>query len=242
MKLDIYRKRFDHLNENIDLGLNLLSDVEEELLFETDPIRKSKYMRDKERLLAQLIGFRTEVDLLRANIGQSPGESADLIVVLEGMNQKIESILTHQQSTLQGLELLRRDILDKLETHAQDLLRPILGKLNAADLDATKRVLGHIENVDIESQQVRQILGSVRAAADEVIEMHSNDPEVQRILTVADTFDDPKLEIKHRLKLTIPIIPFLLSYESEAGWNNSANLRRTWEWLLQKTGRNKTGE
>jgi hypothetical protein len=44
--------------------------------------------------------------------------------------------------------------------------------------------------------------------------------------------EDPGLDVKHKLKVTIPIVPFLLEYEGEFELNSRLNLRRVWGALV----------
>ena len=48
--------------------------------------------------------------------------------------------------------------------------------------------------------------------------------------------DTPALGVAHKLKLTVPIIPFSLGYEGEIQLGSRMNLEMAWEWLKQKLG------
>jgi hypothetical protein len=52
---------------------------------------------------------------------------------------------------------------------------------------------------------------------------------------VGEVADDPNLEVKHKLKVTIPIVPLFLSYEGELGLSSSRKLSEVWkafqEWV-----------
>ena len=55
--------------------------------------------------------------------------------------------------------------------------------------------------------------------------------EVERLSEVVEA---PKLDVKHKLKITAPIIPFILSYEGEVELRSGLNLEVAWQRLVTK--------
>ena len=47
----------------------------------------------------------------------------------------------------------------------------------------------------------------------------------------ADMVSAPELSVKHKLKVTIPIVPLLLGYEGEVELNSRLNLEASWQAL-----------
>lgn len=48
---------------------------------------------------------------------------------------------------------------------------------------------------------------------------------------IVETISAPGLDVRHRLKLTVPIIPILLAYEGEVEFNIRASLEAIWKKL-----------
>jgi hypothetical protein len=48
---------------------------------------------------------------------------------------------------------------------------------------------------------------------------------------LSDVVDDPKLDVTHKLKVSIPIIPLILSYETEVELKSGLNLKAAWQRL-----------
>ena len=46
--------------------------------------------------------------------------------------------------------------------------------------------------------------------------------------SLSEVVDDPKLDVTHKLKVSIPIIPLILSYETEVGLKSGLNLKAAW--------------
>ncbi|OYD99559.1 hypothetical protein [Nostoc sp. 'Peltigera membranacea cyanobiont' 232] len=46
---------------------------------------------------------------------------------------------------------------------------------------------------------------------------------------IIEVLNHPTLDAKHALKVSIPIIPFILSYEGELGLGAGVKIREAWE-------------
>ena len=51
-----------------------------------------------------------------------------------------------------------------------------------------------------------------------------------------EVVDDPKIDVKHRLKVAVPIIPAILKYEGIIALESGVNLEKAWKWLKKKMG------
>ena len=47
----------------------------------------------------------------------------------------------------------------------------------------------------------------------------------------------PEIDAKHALKVSIPIIPFILAYEGELGLGTGIKLKEVWKNLKSKFGK-----
>jgi hypothetical protein len=56
---------------------------------------------------------------------------------------------------------------------------------------------------------------------------------------VAQALDDPKADMGHKLKVALPIIPGILSYETELSLKGGVNLKAAWQRLFRRMGGNK---
>ena len=45
---------------------------------------------------------------------------------------------------------------------------------------------------------------------------------------------DPELDVKQKLKVTLPIVPMLVEYEGEFELGSGFNIRSAWERLIAK--------
>jgi len=61
---------------------------------------------------------------------------------------------------------------------------------------------------------------------------------VTDVAIASEVVNDPKLDVGHKLKVTIPIIPLMLSYEGEIDLKSGLNLKKAWQklktWIRDK--------
>ena len=61
---------------------------------------------------------------------------------------------------------------------------------------------------------------------------------ITEVAVASDVVDDPKLDVGHKLKVSIPIIPLILSYEGEIDLKSGLNLKKAWQklktWIRDK--------
>jgi len=57
---------------------------------------------------------------------------------------------------------------------------------------------------------------------------------VSEAKNLSEMVDDPKLDVSHKLKVSIPIIPLILTYETEVGLKSGLNLKAAWQRLKAK--------
>ena len=51
---------------------------------------------------------------------------------------------------------------------------------------------------------------------------------------VAQALDDPEADMRHKLKVALPIIPGILSYETELALKGGVNLKAAWQRLVRR--------
>ena len=65
----------------------------------------------------------------------------------------------------------------------------------------------------------------------------AEDPYIaNRVFELSKRLQDEKseIEVKHLVKLTIPIIPGLIKYETSLGLKGTKNLKKAWNYLVNK--------
>lgn len=210
---DLDLLRLEHLKDHVRQNRELLKEYEDTLLYEDDPIRRGRYKRQIDRLEASAQQNRAEYDRLQAKIVFS--QLPDFHTVGTQI-QEIDLRLRGQAH----INMLTTKLSQQEQVTAQ------------AVLDAIKQ--GHISQGD---QQTALI-----AINQALAELHQNKAQLPEIpdLTGKTVEDLSKLvnvsdlETDHKLILTLPIIPFILSYQAEVGLSAAVNLKSIWQHLTAK--------
>ncbi|MEL6132837.1 MAG: TIR domain-containing protein, partial [Bacteroidota bacterium] len=112
--------------------------------------------------------------------------------------------------------ILRNEVLTRSD---EDTSR-IINKLNEAQLSTTSIIIKSIEQSKIDEEDMRELLDGVR-------ELKASPPassEITKALEkITPVIDDTKFGVDHKLKLTIPLIPAILSYEGEYKLSSGLN-------------------
>lgn len=89
---------------------------------------------------------------------------------------------------------------------------------------------------DPNTPEFTQLMAAVVAALPDAQQqlMAENMAAANHLAQVAPVIQEPTADIKQKLKLSIPLIPFLLSFETELNLNIAANLTAAWERLKER--------
>jgi hypothetical protein len=216
-----FNLRLQQLEENISRVLQLVNEYEAELLDEDDPGRKSKYRRRVESLKQQKAGYEEEFTDLRVQLtNEYPLQTQIISSQLQEIDNKIELLLDNQTSLSQVLML-------HFSPKEQELLLPFTEKLDEPDLINIQAFLEAVETDQASEEEVQLILSETRIFLKKVQEQNLALPAGKE--AVSEIINYPTIDAKHALKVSIPIIPFILAYEGELGLGTGINLKETWQ-------------
>ena len=100
-----------------------------------------------------------------------------------------------------------------------------------AVLDAIEEGLVPIGELEETLVAVQHTLSEIQQQGVALPDSTLTSEEVEHLSEVADA---PKLDAKHKLKVTVPIIPVILSYEGEVELKSGLNLEAAWKGLVAK--------
>lgn len=238
-EINLIASRLQDLADNVKQDLDLLKEYENALRYEVEPRSRAKYRRNIEELHESVTIYMQEYNKLRKEVaGEPPQKMQHIADKLREMTAKLDSLLAGQIDIKGNLTELKRAVLSRFEVSEKTIIAAIVDQLNKSQLIAVQAVLDGLEARDItEIQLQEEILVAVRQTLTEIQEKVGVLPdtirreEIERLLKVVD---DPTLDVKHKLKFTVPIVPLVLAYEGEVELNSKLNLQRAWEWLIDK--------
>jgi hypothetical protein len=218
--------RLQHLEASIIQILKLLNEYEEELLDEDDPGKISKYRRRIQNLKEQRDSSEKEFSELQFQlIDKESHQVKNISIQLKEIDNKIEFLLFNQTT-------IKQLLASHFNGEEQVLLTPVTQHLDAPELAEIQSFLEAIVSNKVSEEETQIMLNTVRHYLKD-LESHNltlpqgNESIIKMIIS-------PKIDAKSALKISIPIIPFILRYEGELGLGTGINLRETWKYWQKK--------
>ena len=130
------------------------------------------------------------------------------------------------------LNALEAKILARFDQSEQTLLTTIVARLNDQDALLTEAILEVVEIEGLTAGGLEEKLATIQQSLALFSQQSTLSAQYQQeVQQVVAAVEAPGLDVRHRLKLTIPLIPVLLSYEGEYEFNIRANLEAVWQAL-----------
>lgn len=217
-------QRLKHLELHLAKILNLLNEYETEMLDEDDPGRKSKYSRRIEQLKEDKARYEREFIELKTQLGEEQPDSR------QNIENNIQNINAKLDLLLDGHASLQQALLHQFSAKERDMLRPVTAQLDESQLMEIQAVLEAVDTKEISPTDIEQLLRETRQLLIELdgrVDLPNTDSTWEEIIA-------PALDTKHALKFSLPLIPFLLSYEAEVGLDARIDLKKTWKNFLKK--------
>jgi hypothetical protein len=233
--------RIQHLTDNIQKDLDMLKEYEDILRLEDDPRRRAKYRREIEQLRESAASYKREYDELKIQITGKPSVTMQNVEVqLQQMDTKLNTLLVGQKTIQDNLVNLRKTVLARFDANEQTIITTIVDRLDQEQLVNAEAVLDSIATRQFAEDELHELLVVVRETLNEIRQKEtflSDYHLTSEIENLSAVVDAPKLDASHKLKITIPIIPFILSYEGEMALKSGMNLKSAWQRLLSKVRR-----
>jgi hypothetical protein len=143
-----------------------------------------------------------------------------------------ESYNSHRE---EYTNLLRQVIPTQFAPGEQALIRTVMQRLDSEQVAFTHTALQEAER-DPDNPAFTQLLAQVVAIIPAVQQRLAakNTPSAHQLAQAAQVLQAPTADLKQKLKLSVPLIPFFLSLETELNLNIAANLKAAWERLRQQ--------
>lgn len=228
-------KRLDNLNENIARANQLLQELEEAKELARHPLEKRQYLRDIENLKETVQSYTQEFQELDTLLNTSSSEMQTVAVELQQLNQKIDLVLRREATIYQTLLQTRAALLGHYDATQQVVLQAVLTKLDQNGLALTQTLLNALDTNQLSQNQMQQLLS---AMTEHIKALPSAATEVPTEVT--EVVKNPSLDIKHRLKYCIPLIPLLLEYEGEMELGSGMDLGALANNIINRLQRRKT--
>jgi uncharacterized protein YeeX (DUF496 family) len=224
-----FNQRLNDLADNIAKDQELLKEFEDVLRYETNPRVKAGYRRDIEDLEKSVNRNKQKYAELRQQLaGNSSSKMQEMGSQLQQMDAKLNLLLSSQVAIYTDLNQMRQDLLNRYDASERSVIGAIAQQLNQNQLAVTQALLNALERNQVSEPQMQQMLAVLEERIPSL-------PPSQA--AVAEIIKAPELDAKHKLKVTLPIVPFLVDYEGELELGSGFNIKSAWEQLVAKLRR-----
>ena len=224
-----FLQRLQDLEDHIAQEQELLREFEEVLRDETNPRIKAGYRRDIERQRESVAGYRQEHSELQQELASQPSaRMQEMGNQLQKMDAKLNILLSSQVAIYENLDRMRQDLLLRYDVTEQATIDAVAQKLDRNQLVLTQNLLDALEANQVSEQQMQQMLVVLEERIPAL-------PPSQA--AIAEIIKAPELDARHKLKVTLPLVPFLVDYEGELELGSGFNIKSAWEQLLTKLRR-----
>lgn len=226
MLSQIFQQRLTDLLDHITQDQKLLKEFEEALTVEDNPRTLKKYKKEIKRQQESIDNYKQEYTELEQ---QLTGISTPQILVVGNQLQIIENQLQQIDAKLNIVLINQDSLLLRYQVSEQAILRVFIEQLNQTQLAFTENMLNAVAANQVSESEMLQMLA--------VLESRIPSLPSSSQAEIAEIIKSPELDARHKITVTLPIVPFLINYEGELELGTGFNIKSAWEFIIKKLGR-----
>lgn len=157
---------------------------------------------------------------------------------------RLDELAAGQSDLLARQEAFRREMLAALSASERRVVAGVLDGVDARNRQLAEEVMLAVQGGQAPAAEAQDLLDAVSAVRAEV-RSHGAALAGLRdqldVLAAGEVVGPTEAEVKHRLVMTVPIVPFILGYEGEIELKSRFGLDAAWQALVNKV-RGNSGE
>ncbi len=226
MLSQIFQQRLTDLLDHITQDQKLLKEFEEALTVEDNPRTLKRYKKEIKRQQESINNYKQEYTELEQ---QLTGISTPQIQVVGNQLQIIENQLQQIDAKLNIVLINQDSILLRYQVSEQAILRVFIEQLNQTQLAFTENMLNAVAANQVSESEMLEMLAFIESR---IPSLPANSQA-----EIAEIIKSPELDARHKITVTLPIVPFLINYEGELELGTGFNIKSAWEFIIKKLGR-----
>ncbi|MDZ8260615.1 hypothetical protein [Nostoc sp. ChiQUE01b] len=227
--VSFYEKRLQDLVNNITEDQRLLKQYEALLRYETDPRALGRCEKEIERQQEFVTRYQQEYSELKQKIKDyQPTQLLYVDKQLQQMDEKINVLLKGQIAIYKNQHQMRQALLERYNTSEKVIIGSITQQLNQTQLVLTENLLQALDSNMVSEPEMQQMLAVLEERLPSLPLSQAG---------IAEIIKNPELDVRHKLKITLPIIPTLVEYEGEIELGSGFNIKSAWQLLIAKLQR-----
>lgn len=212
-------RRIKDLEDTINQILEIVKDYQEEISLQSDPLIKRRYKRELQRQKSLLSEYQKEWAELKQNMEQVTEQTKRIEDVIQQVDSKLNRLLAGQDD-------IKLKLLTYYDNNEKIIIETITQGFEEIQIRLTQDLLMGIEKNQISEPEMKEMLAVIEE------KMSALPPSTTEPVT--NIIKSSQFDIKHQLKVTVPIIPLLVNYEAEIDVDNQINFKVLWEYCMNK--------
>ena len=150
---------------------------------------------------------------------------------------RLDELAAGQAELLARQEMFRREILAALSASERRVVTGVLDGVDAQHRRLVEEVMLAVQGGQAPPAEAQALLDAVAAVRAEVCSHGAALAGLRDqldVLAAGEVVGPTEAEVKHRLVMTVPIVPFILGYEGEIELKSRFGLDAAWQALLRK--------
>ena len=228
-----FQQRLHDLEDHVTQDLRLLKQYEDRLRLIDDPKQEARYHQEVEQLRMSAQQYQRESNELREQLATKLStERQNLEKERQTNEEQLNQIATNVKALMGGQAIMlselthtRQTLLDHYDAAQQKMIGAIADQLDHNQLLVTQELLNALDGDRFSQREIEQLWAVLE---EQIPALPSQQAHVVELLKA------PQLDAKHKLKVTLPIVPFLVDYEGELELGSGFNLKTAWNTLISK--------
>jgi hypothetical protein len=213
----------------------MLDKYGDSILWGTRADNRAQYLREIEELRASLQVHKSKFESAVTGVtSEAPVQRSEIEKIVHRIEGKLDSIENQQKESRKAFESLRLEALSHYSVAEKEFITRLLEEL---DLDQLTKVLDLLKRIDeVDINRLEETVASLQDSLHDICEQGVLNVPGEDRTDLTEALADTSLDIAHKAKITIPIIPFLFKYEGEIKTKSGLDITKLWELLTHKLG------
>ena len=246
-KVDQIEAKTEHINEfrkkqlmeNINRQYKLLHEYEKKRDLSERPKEIELFNDEITNITQSLNEYIIQYNRICQVEGMTaPQEVASILTELQVLKQRQQQIISKQDETLMAVWQARNAILKRITTVYQDSMRVLLSALDEQETNIVQAIVEDIDQKQLTEIEMTELLTAIQQGYTELQQKAlpiSPAYEVsQETKKLPQVWNSPDISTGGKLKLSIPIIPKILTYETDLSVNVKESLNGFWKKFKKK--------
>ncbi len=243
------QNRLNDLQTNINRHYGLLKGYEEDLTYEDDRRSMAKIEKNIEREKGAMQKYQREFDALKEQVSAQPHQDSvinDLVsdieekfnLATENIKNEIKKEITTSSAQLTHEVRQNREVINaradtlaaKISSENTATVETVLAELDKHHIETVDYLLDLIDQQKLAEWEGQQITLLTQQALGQLKKLGKQREEDQEFLAMLAK----STEWSHKVKLCLPLIPGLVTVESEISADLKNTLNNAWQSLIAK--------